>query len=217
MGGYPGLPEQPRNSGYRGRLWNRRSGGWESTSTVKSDRPQNRVNCPSSRSLFVILLSMWRHSGASSSFLSTLCLWRAGCIVFLRRCSTKENDNDAHLTIRDCLAQPETTSTPATLGADQARFRNSSLSGSGTGFNPCRIVLGDYVQFGNSTRWLCCLVMPVARKKSAVGQSVMKSKSMIGTFFKLLLIFAQTLIAGAQTPQNDNPFRTVAARSTGWW
>jgi hypothetical protein len=57
----------------------------------------------------------------------------------------EENDNDAHGSIRGCLAEPETTSTAATLGADQARFRNSSLSGSGIGFEPRGIVLGDYI------------------------------------------------------------------------
>ena len=57
----------------------------------------------------------------------------------------EENDNDAHGSIRDCLAEPETTSTAATLGADQAGFRNTSLSGSGIGFDPRRIVLDDYI------------------------------------------------------------------------
>src|SRR5262249_52819321 len=39
MGAYPDLPEQPRNSGYHARLWNRRSGGWASISTGRSDPP----------------------------------------------------------------------------------------------------------------------------------------------------------------------------------
>jgi len=57
----------------------------------------------------------------------------------------EENDNDANGSVRDCLAEPETTSTSATLGADQAGFRNTSLSGSGIGFDPRGIVLGDYI------------------------------------------------------------------------
>src|SRR5215471_3260521 len=39
---FPDLPEQPRNSGYHARLWNRRSGGWASISTDKSEQLRNR-------------------------------------------------------------------------------------------------------------------------------------------------------------------------------
>lgn len=63
----------------------------------------------------------------------------------LRGIQREENDNDANGSISDCLAESETTSTSATLGADQAGVRNTSLSGSGIGFDPCGIVLGDYI------------------------------------------------------------------------
>src|SRR5215467_3609618 len=36
--------------------------------------------------------------------------------------------------------------------------------------------------------------------RRSVGQTVMKSKSMVGTLFKVLLIFAPSVIAGTQTP-----------------
>src|SRR5215469_8389541 len=39
---FPDLPEQPRNSGYHARLWNRRSGGWASISTDRSEQLRNR-------------------------------------------------------------------------------------------------------------------------------------------------------------------------------
>src|ERR1700757_4020154 len=38
MAAYPGLPARLQNLGFQGRHWNRRSGGWESTSTGRSVR-----------------------------------------------------------------------------------------------------------------------------------------------------------------------------------
>jgi hypothetical protein len=54
----------------------------------------------------------------------------------------KENDNDANRTVRDCLAQSETTYTSATLGADHSGFSNGPLFGSRIDFHLGGIVLG---------------------------------------------------------------------------
>jgi hypothetical protein len=54
----------------------------------------------------------------------------------------KENDNDASRTVRDCLAQSETTYTSATLGADHSGFSNGPLFGSRIDFHLGGIVLG---------------------------------------------------------------------------
>jgi hypothetical protein len=61
----------------------------------------------------------------------------------------RENDNGANGNVRDCLAESETTSTPATLGADQSEFREDSLCGSGTCFHFSWIILDRYVELGN--------------------------------------------------------------------
>jgi len=54
----------------------------------------------------------------------------------------EENDNDAHGSIRDCLAEPETASTPATLGTGHSGFNNGSLFASGIDIHSSGIVLG---------------------------------------------------------------------------
>jgi len=54
----------------------------------------------------------------------------------------EENDNDANGSIRDCLAESESTSTSATLGADYSGFSSGSLFGSRIDFHPRGIVLG---------------------------------------------------------------------------
>ena len=43
------------------------------------------------------------------------------------------------------------------------------------------------------------------RTRRSVRQSVMKSKSVVGTLFKVLLILAPSVIAGAQTPATEGP------------
>ena len=40
-GGYPALPEQPRNWGYHARHWNRKFGGWVLINTVRNNPPLN--------------------------------------------------------------------------------------------------------------------------------------------------------------------------------
>src|SRR5215510_2552789 len=62
MGGLPDLPEQPRNSVFHARLWNRSSGGWASISTGRSDPPPNSATPAVSCSSFVVLLSMLHDS-----------------------------------------------------------------------------------------------------------------------------------------------------------
>ncbi len=73
----------------------------------------------------------------------------------------KENDNDAKCNRRDCLAESETTSTSATLGANQAGFGNRSLSDSGTCFHLSRLVLDRHVEFRNSFRWSSRVASPL--------------------------------------------------------
>ena len=75
----------------------------------------------------------------------------------------KENDNDANGSGRDCLAESETTSTSATLGADQQGFKDDSLSGPGMRFHSRRFVLDHYVELGISARWSSSLVVPRGR------------------------------------------------------
>jgi transcriptional regulator with PAS, ATPase and Fis domain len=43
---YPDRLEQPRNSEYRAKRWNGRSGGWESISTARSAPPLNSCEAP---------------------------------------------------------------------------------------------------------------------------------------------------------------------------
>jgi hypothetical protein len=88
MVGFQGLPEQLRNSGYHARLWNRRSGGWASTSTARTDPPLINL-------IAVISLTV-RHFAEHAAplwcpppFLSTVSGWRFGCSVLMRRCSMK--------------------------------------------------------------------------------------------------------------------------------
>ena len=141
MGGFPDPREQPRNLGFHVRPWNRRSGGWASISTASRHPPLNKVTSfrAAHRSSFC------RACGAIlklPSFLSTVSLWRTGCIVSLRRCSTRRNNNDANGNVRDYLAESETASTSATLGACHEEFSNGSLLASGIDFHPSGIVLG---------------------------------------------------------------------------
>ena len=63
-------------------------------------------------------------------------------ILFAKAFNEKENDNDASCTVRDCLAQSETTYTSATLGADHSGFSNGPLFGSRIDFHLGGIVLG---------------------------------------------------------------------------
>jgi hypothetical protein len=85
---------------------------------------------------------MRRDSDTPFSFLSAASLWQAGCIVFCAGVRQKENNNDADGNVRDCLAESETPSTSATLGAPQEGFSNESLLASGIDFHPSGIVLG---------------------------------------------------------------------------
>jgi hypothetical protein len=64
----------------------------------------------------------------------------------------KENDNGTNNNFGDNLAESETTSTSATLGADQTGLRNDSICGPGTGFYLGRFVLDRYVKLGDH-RW----------------------------------------------------------------
>jgi hypothetical protein len=77
---------------------------------------------------------LWRNSGADSSFLSWGSRWRTDCTVLLRRYSRKENDNEENDRIRDCLAESETISASATMGAGQPGFSSDPLFGSGISF-----------------------------------------------------------------------------------
>ena len=78
----------------------------------------------------------------------------------------KENDNDAKGSLRDCLAESETTSTSATVGANHSGFSNGSLSRSGIDFHPRGIVLGHDIQLGNSSRWSSRLVRVSGAQKT---------------------------------------------------
>lgn len=92
--------------------------------------------------------------------LSAVSGWRVGCIVLSRWCSKRENDNDVNGSFRDCLAESETTSTPARRGAHQPGFRDRALSGPGIGFHLRRVVLDHYVELASSSRWRSRLVWP---------------------------------------------------------
>jgi hypothetical protein len=70
----------------------------------------------------------------------------------------KENNNDANGSARDCLAESETPSTSATLGAGHDGFSNGPLLASGIDFHLTGIVLGHDIQLGNSFRWSSRLV-----------------------------------------------------------
>jgi hypothetical protein len=85
---------------------------------------------------------MPHHRGAHTPFLSSASGWQSGCILFGVGVRQKENDNDANRTVRDCLAEPETASTPATLGTGHAGFNNGSLFASGIDIHSSGIVLG---------------------------------------------------------------------------
>jgi hypothetical protein len=85
---------------------------------------------------------MPHHRGAHTPFLSSASGWQSGCILFGVGVRQKENDNDANRTVRDCLAQSETTYTSATLGADHSGFSNEPLFGSRIDFHLGGIVLG---------------------------------------------------------------------------
>jgi len=65
----------------------------------------------------------------------------------------KENNNDANGSVRDSLAESETPSTLATLGAGHAKFSIGSLFASGIDFHPSGIVLGHDIKLGNISRW----------------------------------------------------------------
>src|SRR5215475_14465917 len=54
------------------------------------------------------------------------------------------------------------------------------------------------------------------RTRRSVGQSVMKSKSMVGTLCKVLLIFALAVIAGAQTPAPEGPSLSSRGSEKYW-
>jgi hypothetical protein len=84
---------------------------------------------------------MPHYRGAHTPFLSSASGWQPGCIFFGVGVRQKENDNDANRTVRDCLAQSETTYTSATLG-DHSGFSNGPLFGSRIDFHLGGIVLG---------------------------------------------------------------------------
>ena|SRR5215470_3887483 len=54
------------------------------------------------------------------------------------------------------------------------------------------------------------------RARRSVGQSVMKSESMVGTSCQLLLIFALAVIAGAQTPATEGPSLSSRGSEKYW-
>ena len=145
MAGFPDLPEQLRNSGYRARLWNRSFGGWASISTARRDLPPiNLIHYALGyRSSFCRAMPHYR--GALISFFASGSGWRSACILPCVGDRQRENDNDANRTVGDYLAQSETTYTSATLGADRAGFRMGSLCGSGIGCHAGRIFLGDHI------------------------------------------------------------------------
>lgn len=149
MAGFPDLPEQLRNSGYRARLWNRSSGGWASISTARRDLHLiNLIHYAlEDRSSFCRAMPHYR--GALISFFSSGSGWRSACILPCVGDRQKENDNGANNNLRDCLAESGATSTSATLGADQAHFRNCSLCGPRICFYLRRFVLDRDVELGN--------------------------------------------------------------------
>jgi len=105
---------------------------------------------------------MRRASDTPFCFLPAVSLWRAGCNVSYAGVRQKENNNDANGSV-DSLAESETASTSATLGAGHAKFSNGPLFTSGIDFHPNGIVLGHDIKLGNTSRWSNCLVRMVAR------------------------------------------------------
>src|SRR5215469_728262 len=83
---FPDLPEQPRNSGYHARLWNRRSGGWASTSTGRSDPPLK-----SWRRAHLSSFSYWVFTLRSNNRAIGL-LHRTQIVIFERRCKWVQMD-----------------------------------------------------------------------------------------------------------------------------
>jgi hypothetical protein len=79
----------------------------------------------------------------------------------------KENNNDANGNVRDCLAESETPSTSATMGAGHAEFSIGSLLASGIDFHRSGIVLGHDIQLGNTSRWSSRLVRVGGAQKTA--------------------------------------------------
>src|SRR5262249_41645489 len=73
----------------------------------------------------------------------------------------KEDDNGTNRCVRDCLAESQTISTSATLGAAQRGFREGSLSGPGACFHHRRVILACHLELGSSPRWSSRVVLPM--------------------------------------------------------
>ena len=158
MGGFPDRPEQPRNSGYHVKLWNRRSGALVSISTARSDPPLKQRHLMTLCLSFIILPSTQARLSACSVSFQRFPDGKqfAGlpCVGIQPR---KDNDRGENCKLRDCLAQSETPPTSATVGANPSDFRNGSLCGSGTYFYFSRFVLDHDLELGNRSRWPSCL------------------------------------------------------------
>src|SRR5580658_9497882 len=114
MGGYPDFPGLPRNSEYRVRRWNRRSGGWASTSTGRSDRPLKiasplgavlivhdfgtLIRAPLGSAPGVPFITRWRYNSAKSQGIAHTC-HQAGHLMSASRCQSP-CDKDFPLLIR---------------------------------------------------------------------------------------------------------------------
>src|SRR6187399_2560980 len=100
MGEFPDLPEQPPNWGYHARHWNRRSGGWASIDTPRSDPPLPRTSLASDlRGLLIVrhfaepaALRCASRSFRFSGFRMASCLHWVSYVGMGR----EENGNDAH-------------------------------------------------------------------------------------------------------------------------
>src|SRR5215469_3657770 len=141
MGGFPDPREQPRNLGFHARPWNRKSAALASISTASRYPPLNKVTSfrAAHRSSFC------RGCGAILvlPFLSFQ-RFLSGELVALFSCVStrqKENNDDANGSLRDSLAESETASTSATVGAGHEGLSNGPLFASGIDFHPNGIVL----------------------------------------------------------------------------
>jgi len=117
----------------------------------------------------------------------------------------KEKDNEENGSVTNCLAQSETTSASPTVGADQPGFRNGSLTGSGIGFWPNRIVLDDDVELGIRSGWASGLGMPKrCRGRATVSAATNNMNfSIVGNCLKILLIVSSSVAGCAQTKATD--------------
>ena len=114
----------------------------------------------------------------------------------------KEKDNEENGSLKDCLAQSESTSASPTLGADQPGFGNGTLSGSGIGFWRLRIVLDDDVELAIRPRWASRLELKRGAAQTATvqpGTTDMNLDSMFAKFLKILFVLGASITVFAQT------------------